>query len=153
LDFSYSKSAARKAHPDKGGTEEKMASVNEAYEVLSKPGKCYLRLRETSGMFIHLMKQTFDNDSTTERIPTIRNPVAATHSSSKVEETHSYSSKTVGHLEDKVVVEVSNSSSRMEAERNTNCLEISIYSTYINVLPDISLRLATGNAPSGAFGG
>jgi DnaJ family protein C protein 3 len=27
-----------KAHPDKGGTEAKMATVNEAYEVLSKPG-------------------------------------------------------------------------------------------------------------------
>lgn len=27
-----------KAHPDKGGSEAKMASVNEAYEVLSKPG-------------------------------------------------------------------------------------------------------------------
>ena len=26
-----------KAHPDKGGTEAKMAAVNEAYEVLSKP--------------------------------------------------------------------------------------------------------------------
>jgi curved DNA-binding protein CbpA len=26
------------AHPDKGGSEAKMASVNEAYEVLSKPG-------------------------------------------------------------------------------------------------------------------
>jgi DnaJ family protein C protein 3 len=27
-----------KAHPDKGGSEAKMAAVNEAYEVLSKPG-------------------------------------------------------------------------------------------------------------------
>lgn len=26
-----------KAHPDKGGSEAKMAAVNEAYEVLSKP--------------------------------------------------------------------------------------------------------------------
>jgi len=26
------------AHPDKGGSEAKMATVNEAYEVLSKPG-------------------------------------------------------------------------------------------------------------------
>jgi DnaJ homolog subfamily C member 3 len=26
------------AHPDKGGSEAKMAAVNEAYEVLSKPG-------------------------------------------------------------------------------------------------------------------
>ncbi|EIW81677.1 hypothetical protein CONPUDRAFT_122162 [Coniophora puteana RWD-64-598 SS2] len=29
--------AAMKAHPDKGGSEAKMATVNEAYEVLSKP--------------------------------------------------------------------------------------------------------------------
>jgi len=29
--------AAMKAHPDKGGSESKMATVNEAYEVLSKP--------------------------------------------------------------------------------------------------------------------
>ena len=27
------------AHPDKGGSESKMAAVNEAYEVLSKPGE------------------------------------------------------------------------------------------------------------------
>ena len=27
------------AHPDKGGSEAKMAAVNEAYEVLSNPGK------------------------------------------------------------------------------------------------------------------
>ncbi|KIM77024.1 hypothetical protein PILCRDRAFT_825768 [Piloderma croceum F 1598] len=26
------------AHPDKGGSEAKMAAVNEAYEVLSNPG-------------------------------------------------------------------------------------------------------------------
>jgi hypothetical protein len=30
--------AAKTAHPDKGGSEAKMASVNEAYEVLSDPG-------------------------------------------------------------------------------------------------------------------
>ena len=29
--------AAMKAHPDKGGSEAKMAAVNEAYEVLSNP--------------------------------------------------------------------------------------------------------------------
>jgi DnaJ family protein C protein 3 len=32
-----SRKAAIKAHPDKGGSEAKMAAVNEAYEVLSKP--------------------------------------------------------------------------------------------------------------------
>lgn len=30
------------AHPDKGGSEAKMATVNEAYEVLSKPGTPFL---------------------------------------------------------------------------------------------------------------
>ena len=30
--------AAKLAHPDKGGSEAKMAAVNEAYEVLSDPG-------------------------------------------------------------------------------------------------------------------
>jgi len=33
--------AAKKAHPDKGGSEAKMAAVNEAYEVLSNPGYYY----------------------------------------------------------------------------------------------------------------
>ena len=31
--------AAKKAHPDVGGSEELMAALNEAYEVLSKAGK------------------------------------------------------------------------------------------------------------------
>jgi len=30
------------AHPDKGGSEQKMASVNEAYEVLSNEGVCFV---------------------------------------------------------------------------------------------------------------
>lgn len=30
--------ASKTAHPDKGGTEAKMAALNEAYEVLSNPG-------------------------------------------------------------------------------------------------------------------
>ena len=33
------------AHPDKGGTEQKMATVNEAYEVLSNEGVCTVRFR------------------------------------------------------------------------------------------------------------
>ena len=37
-DILYSRRAARTAHPDKGGSEAKMAAVNEAYEVLSTPG-------------------------------------------------------------------------------------------------------------------
>lgn len=32
---------AMDAHPDKGGSEQKMASVNEAYEVLSNDGACF----------------------------------------------------------------------------------------------------------------
>jgi len=34
-----SRKAAMTAHPDKGGSEAKMAQVNEAYEVLSNPGE------------------------------------------------------------------------------------------------------------------
>jgi DnaJ homolog subfamily C member 3 len=37
-----SRNAAKKAHPDKGGSEAKMAAVNEAYEVLSNPGYSFL---------------------------------------------------------------------------------------------------------------
>ena len=33
-----SRKAVLTAHPDKGGSEAKMAAVNEAYEVLSNPG-------------------------------------------------------------------------------------------------------------------
>ena len=36
---SHSRRAAKTAHPDKGGSEAKMAAVNEAYEVLKNPGK------------------------------------------------------------------------------------------------------------------
>lgn len=32
---------AKVVHPDKGGSEEKMAAVNEAYEVLSNPGMSF----------------------------------------------------------------------------------------------------------------
>jgi DnaJ family protein C protein 3 len=35
--FDSSRKAALAAHPDKGGSEAKMAIVNEAYEVLSNP--------------------------------------------------------------------------------------------------------------------
>lgn len=36
--FLSSRKAVMTAHPDKGGSEAKMATVNEAYEVLSNPG-------------------------------------------------------------------------------------------------------------------
>lgn len=38
-----SRKAAREAHPDKGGSEAKMATVNEAYEVLNNPGLSILQ--------------------------------------------------------------------------------------------------------------
>ncbi len=37
-----SRKAVLTAHPDKGGSEAKMAAVNEAYEVLSNPGASVL---------------------------------------------------------------------------------------------------------------
>jgi curved DNA-binding protein CbpA len=39
IHFCSSRKAAKTAHPDKGGSEDKMAAVNEAYEVLSDPGE------------------------------------------------------------------------------------------------------------------
>ena len=43
-DSRRSRKAAMTAHPDKGGSEAKMAAVNEAYEVLSNPGMSLLDL-------------------------------------------------------------------------------------------------------------
>ena len=40
--------AAKKAHPDKGGSEAKMAALNEAWEVLSKPGECIYQVAHVS---------------------------------------------------------------------------------------------------------
>lgn len=37
--YKISRKAAMVAHPDKGGSESKMAAVNEAYEVLTNPGE------------------------------------------------------------------------------------------------------------------
>ena len=57
-----SRKAAKSAHPDKGGSEDKMAAVNEAYEVLSDPGASHSQ----SGYCIALTSTTelrarFDN--------------------------------------------------------------------------------------------
>jgi hypothetical protein len=37
-----SRKAAKLAHPDVGGSEEKMQNLNEAYEVLTTPGTSHL---------------------------------------------------------------------------------------------------------------
>lgn len=58
-----SRKATLKAHPDKGGSESAMQSVNEAYEVLSKPD----------------LKERFDNGedpNDTERQQQGHNPFA-----------------------------------------------------------------------------
>lgn len=47
IHLKISRKAAMTAHPDKGGSESKMAAVNEAYEVLSNPGKPSYLLDET----------------------------------------------------------------------------------------------------------
>jgi DnaJ family protein C protein 3 len=39
VSLTISRTAAKTAHPDVGGSEEKMAQLNEAYEVLSDPGE------------------------------------------------------------------------------------------------------------------
>lgn len=64
------------AHPDKGGSEAKMAAVNEAYEVLSNPGESSLchSLDETRAITIDDW-QNFANGSTMATIqttPTLR---------------------------------------------------------------------------------
>lgn len=50
------------AHPDKGGTEAKMATVNEAYEVLSKPGSSSLLSIQTGphSLYFTELKARFD---------------------------------------------------------------------------------------------
>lgn len=57
-----------KAHPDKGGSEAKMAAVNEAYEVLSKPGSyhfhplfCHPRTKLISRNRFTELRARFDN--------------------------------------------------------------------------------------------
>jgi DnaJ family protein C protein 3 len=51
-----SRKQAKIAHPDIGGSEEKMAALNEAYEVLSKPGE----LCSYMGLTTEL-RQRYDN--------------------------------------------------------------------------------------------
>lgn len=50
------------AHPDKGGSEAKMAALNEAYEVLSNPGTfqlCFPHASSTNNLIE--LRQRFDN--------------------------------------------------------------------------------------------
>lgn len=51
------------AHPDKGGSEAKMAEVNEAYEVLSNPGKnlCTQHICVSCSSHRAELRQRFDN--------------------------------------------------------------------------------------------
>lgn len=61
----FSRKAALTAHPDKGGSEAKMAVVNEAYEVLSKPGS-FSPLSAFSNQYQPCVSpQNCVNDSTT----------------------------------------------------------------------------------------
>lgn len=51
------------AHPDKGGSEAKMAQVNEAYETLSSPGKqrCRYNIFCLAQLIFAELRQRFDN--------------------------------------------------------------------------------------------
>ncbi|KAG6852227.1 hypothetical protein C0991_001829 [Blastosporella zonata] len=56
------RTAAKTAHPDKGGSEAKMATINEAYEVLTNPGKPPLLLSLCSGTNTQAeLRARFDN--------------------------------------------------------------------------------------------
>jgi DnaJ family protein C protein 3 len=60
----HSRKAAMTAHPGKGGFEAKMAQVNEAYEVLSNPGKqlCTINTFVLLAQVIFTeLRQRFDN--------------------------------------------------------------------------------------------
>ena len=66
------------AHPDKGGSEEKMAQVNEAYEVLSNPGKRRYPIN-TFVLLAQLVLQTCVSASTTGMTQTIQTLKEALH--------------------------------------------------------------------------
>jgi hypothetical protein len=96
LTSNHSRKAVLTAHPDKGGSEAKMATVNEAYEVLSKPGKhiCY-SCTNPSRICFHFLLQNSASASTTAMTRTTRThkevtplAVASTrlHNSSRVVE-------------------------------------------------------------------
>jgi hypothetical protein len=67
LSLTPSRTAAKTNHPDVGGSEEKMAAINEAYEVLSDSGVslCKPCNRPTDS------PQSCDSDMTTAMIPMI----------------------------------------------------------------------------------
>jgi DnaJ family protein C protein 3 len=59
-----SRKAAMTAHPDKGGSEAKMAQVNEAYEPLSNPGKQHFIINTfvlLARLIFTELRQRFDN--------------------------------------------------------------------------------------------
>jgi DnaJ family protein C protein 3 len=59
-----SRKAAMTAHPDKGGSEAKMAQVNEAYELLSNPGKQHIIINTfvlLAQLIFTELRQRFDN--------------------------------------------------------------------------------------------
>jgi DnaJ family protein C protein 3 len=59
-----SRKAAMTAHPDKGGSEAKMAQVNEAYELLSNPGKQHFIINTfvlPAQLIFTELRQRFDN--------------------------------------------------------------------------------------------
>lgn len=56
------------AHPDKGGSEAKMANVNEAYEVLSKPGSKYHSFDPLFASLLNYYFQISDAASTLAKI-------------------------------------------------------------------------------------
>jgi hypothetical protein len=73
-----SRKAAMTAHPDKGGSEAKMAQVNEAYEVLSKPGKRRYPIN-TFVLLAQLVLQNYVSASTTGMTQTTQTLKEALH--------------------------------------------------------------------------
>lgn len=75
----FSRRAAKSAHPDKGGSEAKMAAVNEAYEVLLDPGEYPPNgIKDISNPF--LSSQNFGPDSMQVKILMTQAEAVATHS-------------------------------------------------------------------------
>ena len=95
-----------KAHPDKGGSEAKMAAVNEAYEVLSKPGKhthlhTFLTLPYLVLILIYLsfLTQSCASDTTTATTRTTqRQALRAEAAEAEAAGTRSRAGHEAGHI-------------------------------------------------------